>query len=905
MTWLDVARRLAKPESRAAARACGLARARVGWFGLLLEGPLGIEDQKLAAWLEPLFPGRLRAAPLRLALEGPDPTAELPIELNVVSDGAVYRPTFGVIDGAIEFGAAALPLSQPRPVPIAAALSVKGGTGRTTSAIGLAVRWSARSGRPILLVDADLEAPGISYLFRAEAGEAKISLEDVIALAHSEDDPAAPRTIEYAAERLRDHSLKNDVFVLPLRRDLDELASSTIRPEHLSTPERPYALGDILSQIANRLNCAGVVVDVRAGLVPIGVNLAMDPNVSPLIVTTLSDQALKATGAFVRFISRELRSAGAELKRPLIIVNRVPNLFRQTGTDTKLLEPLASDLLASLVPEQGEELSALEGIFDESVGLEPYTQVEVSELPEMQVSSANWSSYLDQLNSSGFSLGTASSFDYWIDGELGQLAADDVVRAPPVGPAVSTRRQNLAAFADSLISAENIGGTVGKPLVTRPLAALTQRFQSEAPIAVSEGAKGTGKTLAARYFIGQRTWQTVVSELVGKSGAAPALILPVCASIQSSAGYQDEVDAARSDLSKALGLADPQKSSITTAWLKEQLAVVRSERAWVDVWLDVIAWSGGFQPGQTGAGEGFLDLLRNRNRTVVAVLEGLEELYASPDDPGVHSAMRAALVGLPQRLRSELRRPLGVILFARRDTVESAITQNLDQFRREYQSFALSWTDDDVLELAAWLATRAGALDGLWTPEFGSFPQDEKARKLEALWGQKLGPDDTPGRRTREAYTATWIIAVLSDLQGRLVPRDLIRLLANAAKVSINQEEGLTYGARLLVPRALKDAVAPTSEKKVSETEEEIKELKPIFAKFREQAETLAVPLDQAAIEQLGLGAAELDTLKRHGIVFGETAPYEVPELFRRGLRLKHAGARRSVVNLYRRARQV
>jgi len=104
----------------------------------------------------------------------------------------------------------------------------------------------------------------------------------------------------------------------------------------------------------------------------------------------------------VRFISRELRSAGSDPKRPLIVVNRVSNLFRQAGMDRKLLEPLGSDLLASLVPEQDGELSASQGIFDESAGLEPYMQVEVSEFPEMQVSSADWSSYLEQLNSSGF-----------------------------------------------------------------------------------------------------------------------------------------------------------------------------------------------------------------------------------------------------------------------------------------------------------------------------------------------------------------------------------------------------------------------------------------------------------------------------------------------------------------------
>jgi hypothetical protein len=90
----------------------------------------------------------------------------------------------------------------------------------------------------------------------------------------------------------------------------------------------------------------------------------------------------------------------------------------------------------------------------------------------------------------------------------------------------------------------------------------------------------------------------------------------------------------------------------------------------------------------------------------------------------------------------------------------------------------------------------------------------------------------------------------------------------------------------------------------VEETEEEIGELKPAFAKFKSQADELAVPLSQEVVDQLGLTETELAALIRHGIIFGDKPPYEVPELFRRGLGLKHAGARRSVVNLYNRARK-
>ena len=321
--------------------------------------------------------------------------------------------------------------------------------------------------------------------------------------------------------------------------------------------------------------------------------------------------------------------------------------------------------------------------------------------------------------------------------------------------------------------------------------------------------------------------------------------------------------------------------------------------------MDLIAWSVGFHVRVRGAGEGLFEALRTRGQSIVAVFEGLEELYSSAVDQGVEVAMRALLISVPQRLRSEPRRPIGMLTFIRRDTVEVAIRQNLDQFRREYVAFALTWTEDDVLELAAWLSHQSGALPKLWNTHFHSLSSAERTTKLEPLWGTKLGPEDQPGRRTREAYTATWIVAVLSDLRGRLVPRDLVRLLANAASVEPEGEELGLYNSRLLTPRSLRTAVDSTSSYKVNETEEEIVELKPAFAKFKSKADELAVPLSEAVIAQLGLTDPELTALTRHGIIFGDKPPFEVPELFRRGLGLKHSGARRSVVNLYNRARKL
>lgn len=901
MTWLDVARRLANIDPKASPFPPEIVAARAGWFGLLFEATAPVDMKAVYAALETLFPSRIKENPLRIELEGGEAGADLAVEVEIEICRPDARPPFGVMDGVVDFRPHVQRQGR-RTIPIAAALSVKGGTGRTTTAVAFALHWAESARRPILLVDADLEAPGISYLFESFVGRPKIALEDLIALAHAEQADGAPATCRFVAERLRDHLLPGDIFVLPLRRDVAELASSSVRPEHLSTPERPFALADLLSVVADHLGAAGVVVDVRAGLVPLGVNLAMDPDVSPIIVTSLAEQSIRATSGLVAFLAREFRRVGVTPRRPLLVVNRVPLIFKQTGMDKKLTEPLAAELINALVSDASAEATSTEDVYESVPDVQPFIQVDVPELPDMQVPMGGWRDFVEQLKTSGFSRALAAGIDEFLVTELSFAASDEVVL--PEKPPIGERRKALLDFANQLIAAENVQGKVPRPLVTQPLSALASRYKSEVPIAIAEGAKGTGKTLAARFIVSKENWNAVVQDLVGAPDSISAHVVPVTMSVQSSGALQSEADEARRAVGAKLGFAAPLSIYETTTYLKDRLQENITETGWVSIWLDVVAWSVGCKPKVVGAGEDLFEALRTCGQSIVAIFEGLEELYNSVSDPGIEIAMRAALISLPQKLRSEPRRPIGLLTFVRRDTVEAAIRQNLDQFRREYAPFALTWTEDDVLELAAWLASQSGAIPGMWTDEFHKLSTAERSAALQPLWGTKLGPDDRLGRRTREAYTSTWIIAVLSDLRGRLVPRDLVRLLAGAANVEPDQEESLTYGNRLLVPRSLRLAVDPTSNAKVRETEEEIGELKPAFAKFKSQTDELSVPLTEEAIQRLGLTSQELSALIRHGIIFGEKSPYEVPELFRRGLGLKHSGARRSVVNLFNRARK-
>jgi MinD-like ATPase involved in chromosome partitioning or flagellar assembly len=898
ITWVDVARRLAASGIDVPKPPPEVVRTRASWFGLTVECSGPVSEDAIANWLESVFPRRISRSPLSLELDGP--ASQLHIDLEIVARRATHRPAFGIVDGVVDYFYVPDVVSV-RPVPVVACLSVKGGTGRTTSAIAFSAAWARKSGRRVLLVDADIEAPGITYLFESVAGSPRVSLEDIIVLAHGAESAEAEDVVEFAAARLRDQSLSDEITVLPLRRDADELASPSIRAEHLSTENNPFALADLLSRIAAKLECSGVVIDVRAGLVPLGVNLALDPDVSPIFVTTLSSQSIRATAALTSFLAREVRRAGRTPRKPLLVVNRVPSVFRQSGMDAQIVGPLVEKMIDSLV----EDAEAGSGLSDSIDDVEPLNQVSVPELPDIQVMSGRWDEFTAQLKTSGFAAATNSVFDSWIASELEQGKVSGVTLCDDTPNFVSSEAQRkLQHFASQLIAAESIQGSVPKPLVINALSSLVRRFQSDVPIAICEGAKGTGKTMAARYFTSQVTWRQACFSLGEIEDAADAVLIPVVASLQVSPSVQDEFAAARSAAADSLGFFAPQEFYRTVTFLKQRLAENINEAAWVDCWLDVAAWGVGFEAGAQGAGARFIEALRGRKLRAVLIFEGLEELYLSAQDPGVDVAMRALLVSLPQRLRSEAGRPLGAIIFARRDTIDAAIRQNVDQFRREYSAFALSWTEDDVLELAAWISTLSGALLGLWDKNFSALPNEEKKERLELLWGRKLGPDDQPGKRTKEAYTAAWVVAVLSDLRGRLVPRDLVRLLATAAAIEPNDDERATFPTRLLIPRSIRGAIESTSEKKVAETKEEIPELKPIFEKFQSRADEIAVPLTEKALQILAITSDEVKTLSRHGVVFEDGNMLEVPELFRRGLRLRHGGARRSVVNLHWRAKQ-
>src|SRR5690606_40753631 len=93
------------------------------------------------------------------------------------------------------------------------------------------------------------------------------------------------------------------------------------------------------------------------------------------------------------------------------------------------------------------------------------------------------------------------------------------------------------------------------------------------------------------------------------------------------------------------------------------------------------------EPGAGRELSAYLDQTRGR---IVALVDGLEDLFQSvAREPRQQVALRALLQEVPEWLRQQSTRRIGLIIVIRRDLVQSAVPQNTMQLLSLYKSYAL------------------------------------------------------------------------------------------------------------------------------------------------------------------------------------------------------------------------
>jgi len=878
-TWLDVEEvllRLHKQDNWPS----WLVWARAYWDGLTL----GIRPGKQAqadVWLRETFDPRFSPDKQAIILES---THEQPRLLGVAleeTEEEPFRPSF-----VPSLGRPGLLWPPPAPSssppmflgdlpPVVALHSFKGGVGRTLHALALAKALTGATGHDrVLLVDGDFEAPGISWLLRERLPTPAIAFADVLALAHGDRDPSAADTVKLVAERLQ-HMLLDGILVLPSCRSLEHFTSLEIRPEHLMQgAEDPFIITRLLADIGKAVDARAVLVDLRAGLSELATGLLLDPRVYRVLVTTLSGQAVDGTCKLLALLGALAPSRREEEPLPALIITQIPEDPRRS----ELVLEVEQRLLEAARPFLGDDNVDLPNV--------DFPRVVTAFDPSLLTLPWAWEEVITRLQRIGMVEAMRTLTD-WLPTQPVDRVARHTVSQP-----LRTQRTALGKMADRLEYAERGEGDAF--LVTVALRRLALDHRRQVPIAVVIGAKGAGKTYTFLQAIQRQNWQTFVQDAGVGDIQIEAGICPMFESTNLTDSARARVQEVRQAAARVGGFTDPWDTIRLRDSIRDGLQLSLHEGQWRERWLDVIAWGVGCAPGQAGAGRELVGKLTAATTRLVMVVDGLEDLFQHfATEEGEQIALRALLQEVPEWLGQQPGRPLGILVFVRRDMVVGAVRQNAAQLMARYEPYALKWSREEVLRLVAWVALKAGILANLSVETLQDMEDRELVEALVPLWGRKLGSDPS-----REGRSAEWVIAALSDLRGQIQARDLIRFVRLAAESSVDDTR---WPDRILVPSAMRSVLPECSRKKIDEIETENAALKEVFTKLRNlPSEKRQIPFTR---EDINLQSDEIKTLEDNGVVLREGDEYYIPEIFRLGLGFERAsGARPRLLALARRA---
>jgi MinD-like ATPase involved in chromosome partitioning or flagellar assembly len=217
--------------------------------------------------------------------------------------------------------------------------SHKGGTGRTTLLVATAMILAAR-GKEVLLVDLDLEAPGLDSVFAGKTFDAGVL--DYLVHPRPGEDLLDRMVITEDDPRFFDGNADVTLKILP---------AGKVSPEYMEQLSR-FTLSDPMGQVdpTDRLrqlfdhirgkwpNLDYILVDARAGFHDIGGLMLASMSHGAVALTTTNPQGLLG----LRHVVRLLKGAGGAASVPLCCVHALAPEDNQSGSEVRL--SLAEDV---------------------------------------------------------------------------------------------------------------------------------------------------------------------------------------------------------------------------------------------------------------------------------------------------------------------------------------------------------------------------------------------------------------------------------------------------------------------------------------------------------------------------------------------------------------------------------
>jgi hypothetical protein len=784
-------------------------------------------------------------------------------------------------------------------VPVVAFHSYKGGVGRTLSLLAFARAFSNRdsnnSGR-LLIVDGDLEAPGLSWManhlsgMESEVNFSDISFLDALSILHCSEN-WQESALPYIANKVRERTLRLPLaerfvehYFLPAYRYIEQILQIPDMPvKVISTREREWIIADFLSALGAELGAEAVIVDLRAGFSEISSPLLFDPRVNKIFVTSTSLQSRKGIISVLKQVYPEWGNYGdADYTRPKVLITMV-----QEGVDTTGIKKEIVEALSPIYNQQSNDDVTMADISSDRI------------IEEIPFSSALV--HLDGFDSIEIKLSNSQTGDIFARLVNDWFPSEKSSNTSSSGEQMDRTvfLQKLEHVAKKMATAES--SDIFEFLATSPLRNLAQKYRVNVPSTVILGAKGSGKTFAFLQLLYSEYWESFLTKInknEGRNIPVTHIIPFIRSKTLNESTALEKIRGRILSVNSDVGFQMDTQSIVANLKICDEIEEAinnnLSESEWRHFWIKSLLASTGLPF------DSLIDLnqyLVERGRRIVFMIDGLEEIFKDVAKSATQkNAITALSQGVIAELRSILDNRVGLLLFLRRDIALNSIEQNWTQFYNSYSPYELKWSKTETLLLVLWLCRivdrdfieeNEGPIEN-WTYEM-------LEQKLYKLWGIKLG-----GPKSREAYTAKWVLSALADLNDQLQARDMIRFLGNAANGSLRATSPLQD--RYLAPEAIRKAITPCSVEKIKELQQEIPNLEPIFQKLRADREVKQIPFD---IKDYNLENDEVRLLEQQGflIEYGSEG-YYMPEIIRLGLGFKlEKGARPKVVALLNRAK--
>lgn len=760
--------------------------------------------------------------------------------------------------------------------------SFKGGVGRTT-ALGLVAGILANRRRRVAIVDFDLEAPGLSYLFPIDSSTTNGSQYGVLDYLHQRTltpDQNVP-AIEDCIRRV-DSKTRGDIYIVPAGAYNEEyihrLADLSVRSLY-QREENP--VHQLIEDVKTQLEPDVILIDARTGFDDTGAIALLDLAHTAIVCFSPTDQTINGLRWIVQAAGKQQEYQGFPDLR--FLLTPIPPF------DSKQRQDL---------------IARAEDWIEDNWGLSPDTPVEelystVSYNPDVAALSDLVTDVPESL------LDLYEPIANVIDASLPDIVPDLQSEILGNREAILDELQFQAATAWEL-DAENISNFFQR---TDDF----PRFLDER-VWLIRGAKGTGKSLLFRLFVEQSEDARILAEpyssllnveFVPGHGPPslsgwPILLAPELTSYEQQVGEElwpafwlnyALLQLCRSQPNliadieldpELVGLCreeDPQHQRVIS-WLVERARSLDSYSKAIDELRSVDNW------------------LQEKNRRVWLLYDELDASFGSISQD-YHRRRRAlnALFALWLESGPTLKSIVPKIL------LREDIWRDLDFTNKGHyatRNLELRWDEADlwrlvlrqVLHSSEVFANYLREKFGITVERLENSDTGQLRRSLYSLWGERMG--------AKKAYTYNWVRTRITDSRGNSFPRSLILLLEEGIRNEKGKYLTENISGAAVRPRALIDALPFVSRQRVDEVRNEYPEFKEYLDRLRERRSPIersqlatAWKKDGAELERLIKDMVEAGILEQRSPA-GDSVDlrYAVAELYLYGLDMVRKGQR-------------